>query len=294
MTRPVAYTYRPQRVPRSSNVYQTIISSLGAAAQPSATSGTSITPAQNAYGNYATVLAAASVTHKVYGIWVCIVAGGVSTEARDHLVTIGTDPAGGTTFADKIVGLLAPAASPYLGASSMGGHWYWFPLEIEAGTTIGAKAAVSHVTVRTVRVFCILECNPTRPDLLRTGTTVTTYGAVTASAGGTAVLPGTVAEGDYVQLGTALTERTFYWSLGIGCASGSMENTVIHGDLALDTAGVKRVIVANRALQTTSGEVASSRDKGAYGEGLIGDTVYARLQQAGTLNVYTCAAYGVS
>lgn len=283
-----------------SNYFQLRINSLGAAAVPSATSGTSITPGSNAYGNYASLIpgidpggGAPYVSHDVYGLWIYAVAGSVSTEARDLLLTIGVDPAGATTFVDKISHLICPQASPYLGASLAGGHAYYFPLLIPAGTSIGAKASVNHGTVRTVRAFVILDCRPTRPDLLRVGRTVTTFGAVTASSRGTAVTPGTVAEGDYVQLGSALTTSIFHWNLGIGCNSGAMENTVVHGDLALETGSTKRLVVSNRQLFTTSGEISGSKDAGSYADGVIGDKVYARLQQAGTLDVYSCAAYGV-
>lgn len=302
MTRPLAWTYRPNRVPRSSNVFESVISSLGVGAPPSATSGTSLTPAQNAYGaSWATLIPGLDpggglpyVSKKAYGIWICIHAGGVSTNARDILVKIGVDTAGATSYVDKILHLAAPSASPYLGASLAGGVWYYFPITIDAGTSIGAKASVNNASVGTVRCFCILECDPTRPDLLRTGTTVTTYGADTATSAGTAVVPGTVSDGSWVQLGSALTERTFFWQIGIGCNSGTMENATLHGDLALETAGVKRQIIFNRVVHTTSGELLSARAGGTHGEGLVGDLVYARLQQNGTLNVYSCIAYGVS
>ena len=46
---------------------------------------------------------------------------------------------------------------------------------------------------------------PTRPELLRVGTKVQTYGAVTASTSGTAITPGTNAMGAYTaSLGTSI------------------------------------------------------------------------------------------
>jgi hypothetical protein len=71
-------------------------------------------------------LAGASVTDDAYGILVNINSNTVSGAARDALVTLGLDAAGGSSYTDWINHLFASSqASIY--ANGGGGVWYYFP-----------------------------------------------------------------------------------------------------------------------------------------------------------------------
>src|SRR5687767_5995180 len=81
-----------------SNSFQLVITSIADGTQPAANMGTSVTPGNNTYGSYASVIAGASVTDDAYGIEICFNSGYVDSTARDGIATIGFDPAGGTSF----------------------------------------------------------------------------------------------------------------------------------------------------------------------------------------------------
>jgi hypothetical protein len=275
------------------NEFAKVIRSVADGTQPAAAYGTSVTPGNNSYGSYASVIAGASVTDDVFGIYIQVCANTTSTAARDTILTIGLDPAGGTSFTDTINHLLVSCAGLYFGAASGPGVSYFFPLFIKAGTSIGAKASVNNATVGTLRCSVRLLCQPSRPELVRVGSFVTTFGDTVASSTGTAVTAGTASEGTYTQLGSALASPLWFWQLGVGANSGTMENNALHADLGLGDASNKRTIITNDDTFTTSAEALIATHVGAYANGATGDLVYGRLQHAGSGAYYSMMAYGV-
>lgn len=269
-----------------------IIPSVTAGTQPAAAWGTSITPAENAYGSYASVLAGASLTSDAYGILININSNSVSTAARDTLLTIGLDSAGGSSFTDFITDLLCSGASAYV--SGVGsGIWYYFPIFIKNGTSVGAKASVNNATVGTLRCAVTLFCQPSRPEMIRTGSFVTTFGSTAASSSGTAVTPGTAAEGSWTQIGSALTRPHWYWQVGMGINDGSTSNAVTHIDVGLGSAGSKKTIIADAPFRVTGGEDMVSNLGMYYADGATGDIVYARAQTSSADSNYSVAVYAV-
>src|SRR5690606_34323542 len=125
-----------------------------------------VTPGNNTYGSYAEVISDSSVTSDAFGILININSVSVGSSARDAILTIGIDPAGGTTYTDFISDLLCSCAPTYVRGSS--GAWYYFPVFIKAGTSIAAKGSVNNSTVGTMHVNVQLMCKPTRPELVRT------------------------------------------------------------------------------------------------------------------------------
>jgi hypothetical protein len=280
-----------------SNEFGLYIHSLGADVQPSTTYGTSITPGSNTYNSYTSLIAGASVTDDVYEILICTTSNNVSAAQRDTLLTIGLDPAGGTSFTDSINHLLVSNASNYLTTlPGSAGITYVFPLFIKAGTSIGAKASVNNATVGTLRCFVILSCKPSRPDLLRVGSFVRTFGEVTASSCGTSVTPGTTSKGSYVQLGSALAEPLWYWEVGFGCndSTATMGNQMFHLDVAIGDASNKRIVVPDCPISTSASETASKPIWGYPAQAAIGDLVYGRAQGGGSGgDTFSMIAYGV-
>lgn len=272
------------------NEWNLIIPSA-AAARPGTAYGTLVTPVQNAYGSYASLIAGASVTHDVYEIWINVNSVGVSTVARDCIVTIGEDPAGGTTFADTILHLLASCAAGY--NTQAGGIWYRFPYFIKAGTSIGAKASVNAVDLTAINVQVVLMCQPTRPDLIRAGSFIQTFGAVTASSCGTTVTPGGAAEGAYVELGT-LDKALWFWEVGLGTNDSTMSSAAIHADLAVGDATNKRIAIQDALWMVTSSETMGKADSGACRMAASGEKVYGRCQSSVAADsAVSMTAYGV-
>lgn len=263
-----------------------------------ATLGVSVTPAQNAYGSYAQVIAGASLTDDAYGIWININSGNVSAAVRDTLVTIGIDPAGGTSYTDTINHLLGSCAAAYNGASIVGGHFYYFPIRIRAGSSVGAKASVNNATVGTINVAARFFCRPTRPELIRYGSYVKTFGEVTATSKGTDVTSGgSNAKGSWVQLGSNLTESLWFWQIGHGMNQTGMNNNGSLWDLGLGDGSNNRIVIADRYVQTNAAEILATphgAEFNAHMEGTSGVGVYARAASPGTAQTgWSAAAYGV-
>lgn len=255
--------------------------------------GTSITPGNNTYGSYASLIAGASVTDDVYGFWINFNSNGLSATARDALATVGLDAAGGTSFTDTINHLGAACADVYGAATGGIGLWYYFPLFIKSGTSIGVKASVNNATVGTLFSHVVLQCQPTRSDLIRMGSFVRTFGDTAASSAGTAITQGGVSEGAYVQLGSALVESLWFWNCAVG-ANATVESTSInHVDLAIGAAGAKKVVIANQSWCMTNGETARGVFPGAYSPAAIGDLVYGRAQASAVVAGKSLLAYGV-
>jgi hypothetical protein len=255
------------------NEFLKVASSPADGTRPANAWGTSVVPGNNTYGSYAN-LGVISASDPAYGILININSNGNSTLLRDLIVTIGIDPAGGTSFTDYIPHLLGSCAQVYEGI----GVEYYFPLRVPAGASVGAKASVNNVTVATCRVAATLYCQPSRPDLVRAGSFVRTFGDVAASSTGTAVTPGTTSEGAWTQLGSALAESLWYWECGFGINNGTMTSNGYHLDVGLGDASNKRVAVYNTRIFTTGAETLSKVGYGAYARGAVGDLVYGRMQ----------------
>lgn len=240
-------------------------------------SGTSVTPGNNTYGTYVQLIAGASVTDDVYEIWITINSGFVSGQARDTLVKIGTDPAGGTSYTDTILHLAGSCAG-VLAASNQGGGgiWYRFPLMIRAGTSIAAAAAVNNATVGTTRCYVKLMSRPTMPSVPRVGTFVRTFGATTASSSGTAIVPGTATKSAYVLIGTT-SDPLWFWNFGVCINNASSSSNAAVWDLALGSSTtVNRNIIVDQVVMPGPLETLDYYSFGATAQSAIGDGVYGR------------------
>lgn len=262
--------------------------------------GAVITPAQNnlAVATYATVMAGAAVTQDAFGIWICINANNAAAAARDTLVTLGIDLAGGSSFTDFAVALAASSAAAFNSSTIFGGHFYYFPVRIPAGASIGAKASVNNGTVATLRVAVKLYCNPDKPERVVAGTAIATFGATLASSSGTALTAGaTYVEGVYVQLGSAIADDTWFWQLGVCITNAAMNNNGAVFDLAIGSPGSEAIVIPNRYVQTNAAEIVSFN--GAEGQGFFPGTagafVYARATSpAAAIAGWSALAYGVT
>lgn len=277
------------------NDFNLVISSVADGTRPAAARGTSVTPGNNTYGSYASLIAGASVTDDIFEIWININSVQVTNTAKDCLVTIGVDPAGGTSFSDKISHLLGSCAGPFnASVSGAGGVWYRFPLFIKAGSSIGAKASVNNATVGTASIHVILFGQPSHPELLRYGTVVRTFGENTAASRGTLVTPGTTSDGSYVQLGSALAEPLWYWEWGFGTNDNDMQAAVLDVDVAIGDASNKRRIIPNGWVSTTTAEGIVKPAQGRFAKGAVGDLVYGRAQSSQSADVEpSLIAYGL-
>ncbi len=260
--------------------------------RPASTIGTSITPLQNSFSTYAEILSDTNVTRDCYGILINVNGLNVSTAAKDALCTIGIDTAGGTSYVDLIPNLLVSCAWAYTAAP--GGHWYYFPIYIPAGSAIAAKGSVNNAAPGTFRVAVRLFGAPSDPSSIVCGQGVEAIGVVTASSRGTAVTSGTTSEGSWTSLGTT-TRNCFAWQYGMGVNDGTMTALLYHADLSYGD-GTNQVMIGRDKLYYSG--ATEQLGAGVYGPNFCnvpaGSTMYGRLQCSGTADsALSMAAYGV-
>lgn len=176
----------------------------------SAAMGTAVTSGgANLKGTAQSIWAGSSVTEDVYGIAIGFQAGDSAAALRLFLCDLLVDPAGGSSWSVKIANLAVHGPSTVLG-----GVWYYFPLYIKSGTSIGMQIQC-RVTTITLRCLIKLFGKPGRPELAHVGNVVETIGASTATTVGTTVTPGTSAMGSYsASMGTTV-RNCFWWQMGI-------------------------------------------------------------------------------
>lgn len=276
----------------SPNEWGLVIESVADGTRPAAAWGTSVTPGNNTYGSYVQVLTATS--DETYLCRITLTSWSVSAAARDALVTIGIDPAGGTSYADLITDLVAACAPTYIQVVP-GPVIYEFPIIVPAGATVAAKASVNNATVGTGRVSIALFGRPSRPELVKAGSFVQTFGSTPGSSSGTAITPGGAAEGAWTQIGSALTVPLWFWEFGYGVNNATMANNAHHVDIGLGDASNKKLVIPNGLVYETTSETLAKAAQGRVGLGAIGDIVYARVQTgtaAATANT-SLIVYGV-
>lgn len=277
-----------------SNSWGVIISNVTDGTQPAIAPGTSITPAtaSGAYPAYAEILG--NTSDETFFMEVTFSGNDFGAEARNTLVKLGFDYAGGTTYTDlEISDLLASCASVMAGTAGGIGVTYSFPLRLPAGTAIAATASTESATARTLSVWIKLYGKPSHPELIRYGSFVRTYGSTFASSSGTAVTPGTAAEGTYVDLGT-LSDDIWWWDFGVGISDATMAARVLHFDLAVGDASNKRQVIQNALIATTANETINKPAAAMAHETRSGDHVYGRGQCSASLDTnYSMIAYGV-
>jgi hypothetical protein len=244
--------------------------------------GTTLTSgAANTVGSTAQLLASGSVTEDVYGVLLHINGNQGTGINRSALLNLRVDPAGGTSWTTIIANIWAGFAG-YHGNSSAGfagGTWYWFPLFIKAGSSIGANIQNATATV-TAGVAITVFGKPSRPEMVYAGSYCTTFGADTANSRGTTMTPGnTGAEGAaWVQLGSNTTKPHSYWVLGPGVADNTATSHTSFFDLAAGDGSNKDIIIADQMWQI-SGQEACVQPAYAfnnYREVATGTGIYVR------------------
>lgn len=265
-----------------------------AGVRPAAAYGTSVTPGNNTKGAWVEVFSAAEVEFDVYGVLINLNSFNVQAAARDAIVDIGTDPAGGTSYTTVIPNLLASAAAALFVSGAGIGVNYYFPLFIKAGSSIAARASVNNATVGTGRVWMTLFGLPRRPEMCKVGSFVEAFGIVEASSRGTLVTPGTTSDGAWTSLGTP-TLPHWWWQIGMGMNDASSALATQFADLAAGDATNKIVLLEDVQFCTASTE--SIMKPGEWSPDFRVDAnveLWGRLQDSGTPSSnMSLAAYGL-
>lgn len=203
-------------------------------ANPSTTAGTSVTPgATNAEGTFTQIFAAATVTSDVYWIVLRIFAGGTSGSQKDHLLDIGVDNAGGSSYSAVISNIVC-GQSPSLAAGTFNPHRFVFPLYIKSGSSIAVRIQGSNGTAGTVRVSAKIYGQPSNPQAVPIGMISETIGTITNSQG-VGFTPGNAADGTWVSLGTT-TNALWWWQLAVQTSNGTTTALQTYVELAFGDA----------------------------------------------------------
>lgn len=272
------------------NEWGLVLYSTADGTRPVAGFGAAVTPGNNAYGSYVSLIAGASLTDDAYEIEILVNNVGIAATARDCVVQLGIDPAGGSSFT-ALADLVCGPATVHNAIGS--GTHFRFPLFFKAGTSIGVAAAVNSATLTAINVCCQVKCKPSRPDLVPVGKYIDQFGVTLASSAGTAITEGTASEGAYTQLGSALTRPIWWWEFGYGITNAAMAANLSHVDIAIGSAGAKKTVIANAPASVSGNEQLSKPYAGSYGLGAVGDLVYGRSQCAAANTGVSLAAYGV-
>lgn len=277
-----------------SSEFQLYVTNVADGTQPDFnTVGTQITAGVlNTKGSYTELISGASVTADVYAMEIVVTQFAVGATVSGVLIDIGIDPANGGSYTVLINNLMgANAGVP--ATTENGGVHYFFPLFLKAGTQVGARCQ-SNTASQTGNVAVTLYCKPSRPELVRTGSYVTTFGAATATSLGASLTPGTVSEGTYLDINGADTTLPYwFWQYGIGCNDTTMSNSTLFVDLAVGDATNKHTVIRNNLVMTSTSETVTKWNSlpQGYHEVPAGIRVYGRAQLGGTLdsNYHMCA-----
>jgi len=264
--------------------------------RPAAAMGQIITPGNNTKGSYNILLSSSNVTRDIYGLNININSNFVAANARDALLDIGVDTAGGSNYVAYIPNLIASCAS---NLNLGGGLSYFFPIFIPSGSSVAARASVNNVTPGTLRCFVQAFGAPKSPQLSKAGSKVTAFGVTLTGSAGIAVPVGTTSDGPWVALATNISQSCWFWQVGMGCNDSTMTaNGMYFVDLAYGDATNKHIIIkdlninvptANEALSTSGAEM------GCYRNVPSGSNIYGRVQCSGTADsLISLIAYGVS
>lgn len=212
-------------------------------ATPSATPGTAVTPgASNAEGSWTAIASSANIAYDVCLIYIAVGGGATSANAKNHLLDIGVDPAGGTSYSAIVSNLVCGQSQ----AVTTGWDEFVFPLRIKAGSSVAVRVQGSNATAGTVRVVADFYGRPTNPEMVACGSYSETIGTITNS-NGVSITPGNAAEGSWTSLGTTAKDL-WHWQLGVQVDNGTITAQYTTVDLAYGDATNKEIIIEDHAI----------------------------------------------
>lgn len=257
--------------------------------RPTSAPGTVVTPVIGSKGAYASAIA--SVTNDTFGIIININSNSASATIRNTVLDIGIDTAGGTEYTVRLPDILCGGAVGYTVAP--GGIWYYFPIFIPAGARVGLRAQ-SNAT-NTFRVYLQLLQRPVNQAMVRAGSVVEAIG-LSALPAGTAIVPGTTAEGAWTLMGST-THRLWWWQLGVqlGLGDTTVVNAILHFDVAVGDGTNFQIVAENIPVSTNTAEAVGIQALTVGQEFDIpaGSSIYVRAQNSTTNDLYNCAVYGL-
>jgi hypothetical protein len=270
-------------------------------AAPAATPGQQLTAnANNADGtvlnlSFANAADNGTVTaleYDVCGIMIGFNSFVASNGDSSTLVDLLVDRAGGTSYSQLISDLVAGYTPvPTAGAISTD-TYYYFPLWIPAGASLGMQARTAHTVNIAGRACVWLFCEPSRPDAWWCGQGVESLGVVPATSKGVNHTPGNAAWSTWATVGTS-TYR--YRAVQFGHNGTDAAGTAVNSHWEIGY-GSQRLGGAPRFHVSTS--TAESSQRSGFGMPIFcnvpaGTTWQTRAWSSAAAEVNTVAIYGV-
>lgn len=206
-------------------------------ANPASTIGNSVVPgASSAEGSWTQVASSANIANDVYGIYIQVHTGATSAAAKLHVLDIGVDPAGGTSYS-AIISDLVCGNSPSL--TQAGNREFYFPFFIKAGSSVAVRVSGSAATAGTIRVAVRFYGQRSNPTAFPVGTISESLGV--SGTSGTSITPGNASDGSWTSIG-ATTNALWWWQLGYQVNNTAMTAEYVYLDLAWGDATNKHTI----------------------------------------------------
>lgn len=261
---------------------------------PSNVPGTTVIPgASNALGAWTQLASNANIAQDIDGFYIQVTNGGTSGQIKQHLLDIGVDPAGGTSYTPVISNLVCGNTPAGIGR----GAEFFFPLRIRAGSSVAVRVRGSNATAGTVRVQAMFYGQLDRPEAFKTGSFTETIGTITNSLGHS-FTPSNNAVETWTALGTT-TERLWWWQFGhqINNSTITAQRTYLY--LAYGDGSNKHIITKKMHFGTTGETVGpwinpSLVSINSYCDVPAGSTIYIGARCHTTPNTgYNAVAVGV-
>jgi len=205
---------------------------------PAATPGTSVTPgATNAEGSWTQIASGANIAQEVVAFMLRITNGATASASKPHVLDVGIDLAGGTSYTEVISNIVCGDAGTFL---AMPGHYFLLPFRIPAGASVAVRIKGANGTAGTVRVAAEFYGQSGDPLALPVGTISETIGTIT-NALGVSFTPGNAADGSWVDLGTT-TNPLWWWQLAYQIDNATVTAEYTYIDLAWGDGSNKHLI----------------------------------------------------
>lgn len=170
---------------------------------------------------------------------------------RRNLVDLLIDPNAGVGNAGSAWSIIINNLHVNMASTVAGMIWYYFPLYLKAGTAIGTSNQSITAGTSALRVVVMVYGKPSRPELIKYGTKVQTYGAVTATTQGTTITPGNTVMGtNTASLGTSTFDQ-WWWQCGMSYEETSLSSSQCAWMDILAGDGSNNVLCAESIMQNT-------------------------------------------
>lgn len=212
---------------------------------PAQNFGTSVTVGtSNSEGAWTSVGSSSDISEEVSWMFLRVANGFAIGTARNMLLDVGVDPAGGTAYTEVVSNWVCGSSD-----TTRAGHpVLLLPIQIQAGSSVAVRVQGSDSVAATLNVASKFWGKPSAPQAMPSGKYSQTMGTITNS-NGTSFTPGNASDGAWVSMGTT-TKDLWWWQVGVQIDNATMSSHFTYVDIAYGDATNKNII--NRSITSSS------------------------------------------